>query len=917
MIGTAADGTSALGNGGSGVVFLSGSGIGMNTVGGSAAGAANTIAFNARGVHVESGTTRQDVSRNSIHSNTGLGIDLGTTGVTPNDTDDPDTGANNLQNFPVLDAATAGGGETEVSGTLNSEASKTYRIEFFSNPSCDPSGNGEGKTFLGSTNATTDANGDVAFNATLTTEATVGDAITATATDPGGNTSEFSACEEVAEPAPPATITGTKFHDQNRDGVHDAGDPGLANWTIRAYTDANQNQQLDAGETTIAASDSTDANGDYSLTVEAGDYVVCEVLQSGWAQSLPQGADCSAISALADGGHPFALAAGDAETGADFGNYQPSVIPCTPDGSNDVVEAAPPADLRLNRYESNQCMFLFSEQQDVTLSQGLAVDSSPVRGNGGAATLPAGSELTSHILHADKVGNSGQVVSFDGSYTFTEPVVGLIWQGTKLNNTDNLLGTPGDGTTSGLDYEASASAREFETNNAPGGGNDSAVVSGDGLTVTFHTGQTIGADEVRVLTGTVPEPATITGTKFHDQNRDGVHDAGDPGLANWTIRAYTDANQNQQLDAGETTIAASDSTDANGDYSLTVEAGDYVVCEVLQSGWAQSLPQGADCSAISALADGGHPFALAAGDAETGADFGNYQPSVIPCTPDGSNDVVEAAPPADLRLNRYESNQCMFLFSEQQDVTLSQGLAVDSSPVRGNGGAATLPAGSELTSHILHADKVGNSGQVVSFDGSYTFTEPVVGLIWQGTKLNNTDNLLGTPGDGTTSGLDYEASASAREFETNNAPGGGNDSAVVSGDGLTVTFHTGQTIGADEVRVLTGTVPEPATITGTKFHDQNRDGVHDAGDPGLANWTIRAYTDANQNQQLDSGETTIAASDTTDANGDYSLTVEAGDYVVCEVAQSGWAQSCPPPAARLQRDLRPRRRRPPVRARRR
>ena len=146
----------------------------------------------------------------------------------------------------------------------------------------------------------------------------------------------------------------------------------------------------------------------------------------------------------------------------------------------------------------------------------LSVDSSRVRSSN---TLPKGSVLDSHILHADKIGNTGQVVGFDGTYTFAEPVVGLIWNGTKLNNTDSLLGVPGNGTTAGIDYEASAVNRQFEITGA-GGGGDTATVSADGLTVTFHTSQSTGADEVRILTGLSPRrrrsagPSSTTRTEM-------------------------------------------------------------------------------------------------------------------------------------------------------------------------------------------------------------------------------------------------------------------------------------------------------------------------------------------------------------------------------------------------------------------
>jgi Bacterial Ig-like domain (group 1)/Right handed beta helix region len=183
------------------------SGHNGNSIGGTAPGAGNVIAFNGGpGVSISDGNVRNPVLSNSIHDNLQLGIDLGPTGVTPNDPGDGDTGANERQNFPVLTSASQSGGNTSVAGTLNSTPSTTYRLEFFGNVVCDPSGFGEGETFLGSGSVTTNAAGTASFSFTFA--ASGGTFITATATDPLGNTSEFSACSAApGGPGPPATLT--------------------------------------------------------------------------------------------------------------------------------------------------------------------------------------------------------------------------------------------------------------------------------------------------------------------------------------------------------------------------------------------------------------------------------------------------------------------------------------------------------------------------------------------------------------------------------------------------------------------------------------------------------------------------------------------------------------------------------------
>jgi hypothetical protein len=204
FIGTDVTGTVDLGNVWGGVSIGDAS---NNIVGGTTSGAGNIISGNdMNGVDIAgSGATGNLVQGNFIFSNAGLGIDLGGDGMTPNDGGDGDTGANNLQNFPVLTSATSGSSIT-IEGTLNSTANTEFRLEFFSNTACDPSGYGEGETFLGSTNVTTNGSGNVNFVANFPVTVPAGQFITSTATDPNNNTSEFSACLQVTTATVEATV---------------------------------------------------------------------------------------------------------------------------------------------------------------------------------------------------------------------------------------------------------------------------------------------------------------------------------------------------------------------------------------------------------------------------------------------------------------------------------------------------------------------------------------------------------------------------------------------------------------------------------------------------------------------------------------------------------------------------------------
>jgi titin len=232
LIGTDVTGTMAVGNGGNGVQIQGSN----NTIGGTYAGAANLIAFNGRdGVEVDTGIGNA-IQENSIFANGNLGIELINHG-------------NQDQAAPVLDSASSDGSSTTVVGTLTSTPDTTFTLEFFANTDA---GAGEGEQFLGFVTVTTDDSGQARFTATLGVGIDVGQYVTATATDPTGNTSAFSTpvvVSEATSPAgagsqgtlAPATVAGAAIDRSSNLGQPvqpDATSKPASEFTVQAVSDA-------------------------------------------------------------------------------------------------------------------------------------------------------------------------------------------------------------------------------------------------------------------------------------------------------------------------------------------------------------------------------------------------------------------------------------------------------------------------------------------------------------------------------------------------------------------------------------------------------------------------------------------------------------------------------------------------------
>ena len=245
FIGVGADGSTPVPNRVQGVRISSA----LNTtIGGSVPGAANVIAFNGpteevgvNGIELIGDNTKNTSIRgNSIYSNGRLGIDISPSGVTPNDAGDADGGPNNRQNFPLITSVVSTASQTTITGTLNSTPNTTFIVDFYANAVCDASGNGEGaKPFaLNPAPVITDANGNATFNVIVPTSLPTGRVLTATATDPSGNTSEFSPCHSTQ------TLGSVHFELASNIVIEDIGslpitvkrDGGIGTLTVQFYT---------------------------------------------------------------------------------------------------------------------------------------------------------------------------------------------------------------------------------------------------------------------------------------------------------------------------------------------------------------------------------------------------------------------------------------------------------------------------------------------------------------------------------------------------------------------------------------------------------------------------------------------------------------------------------------------------------
>lgn len=223
-----------------------------NTIG--ALGEGNVITNTTDGIaFFGNAGTGNIISANSIFNNSSFGIDHGADDMAAE------------EDIPDFSLTAKMGDSLLVTGTFSGSPNVNYTLEIFVNSGCSSSGYGEGKSYIGETEITSDNNGDLVFSGQfLAVSVSEGDVITATITGEGGNTSEFSECSAVELGVPDIRLSEenyvfnvpTNASDNQSFTIYNDGTANL-NWTA-----SNQNNWMSSDETggTIEGGGSTTFN---------------------------------------------------------------------------------------------------------------------------------------------------------------------------------------------------------------------------------------------------------------------------------------------------------------------------------------------------------------------------------------------------------------------------------------------------------------------------------------------------------------------------------------------------------------------------------------------------------------------------------------------------------------------------------
>jgi serine-aspartate repeat-containing protein C/D/E len=382
-------------------------------------------------------------------------------------------------------------------------------------------------------------------------------------------------------------IRGWKFDDVNGDGMKDLLEPRPPNWGI--WLDRNNDGVMDQTD-------------DYTVTgntgwfvfknLPAGNYTVREIQKPGWTQTYPGQPPYHSVALQS--GQTVTLLFGNQGPDTTEYDYGDAPLPypeaCHPPGGpwlGDILDA-PDAENGMQRdpdatgddNDGNDDEDGFSVFNGYFTRGGICMvyqdytSSNPTAEVGCWIDINADGDWDDPSEFMGTIG----IVSLHGTAGFATSIPASV----KANKT----------------FVRIRICDSFNNSYSPAG------VGGPGEVADYEV-------EIRADGTSLPPGGTVFGRKWNDLNSDGIYDANEPTLANWTI--WLDKNGNGTYDAGVDQAAQ---TDVKGNFLFTGLAdGSYTVGEVMQPGWMQTFPGGA----------GTHTVTVKQGSAQTGILFGNRE----------------------------------------------------------------------------------------------------------------------------------------------------------------------------------------------------------------------------------------------------------------------------------------------------
>ncbi|MBM4166035.1 MAG: choice-of-anchor B family protein [Ignavibacteria bacterium] len=387
-------------------------------------------------------------------------------------------------------------------------------------------------------------------------------------------------------------ISGTKFNDVNANGVFDDNENGIPNWKI-----------LLMGATMESVS--TDGNGKFQfINVRAGAYTLSEMQRVNWVQTFPF-----------LGTYSVSVSSGDSIAGKNFGNVQTGkisgIIFNDGNGNGELDEGEPKLSSWKIRLKKNSLLVdsvLSNAKGMYEFSNLLPADYEVSEGvfNGWIQTFPMNG---THFVSLA----GGSVVENMNFGNFQQcSISGMVFEDENGNGVRNV----GDISMHGIKVLLFSPDTLSLV--------DSAQMTDEGYSFTdlfagtYFVRVQINEGWIQTTTNSSAIPLTsginingihfglfqlgkISGTIFFDANANAIRDSVEAGLQTWKIILGGPASDTVE-------------TDENGNYVFEhLQAGNYSVCEKLQTGWQQTFPTSESYSVF-----------VTSGSNFSGNDFGNF-----------------------------------------------------------------------------------------------------------------------------------------------------------------------------------------------------------------------------------------------------------------------------------------------------